>query len=195
MQFPLGSYVLRVHRFLIVSCFLFALPTAADQRADDPSGEFKSPDRAGASLQLYLPDDQRGTDTSSVGYDAFYERSFGRTHSFWRVRAFHEILETTDRFVSDFYRRGIGVDLGRTWNLERGFSAGAFAGGGWVNNDVVPDESDASDLFGTVGVQLTSGPIADTRLKLRTSLRANYDDYEGGVLDWLGSISVVLPLR
>ncbi|WP_286220679.1 hypothetical protein [Marinobacter apostichopi] len=180
----------RVRLFFLVFGLSLTLPVVAQQKADGDT-----PDRVGASLQLYLPDDRRGTDTSSIGYDAFYERELKRSRGFWRVRIFHEILETTDRFVSDFYRRGVGVDYGQNWGLERGFSAGAFVGGGWVNNDVVPDDGDASDWFGTFGLQVTSPALSDTRLKVRGSLRANYDNYQGGVLDWQGGISFVLPLR
>ncbi|WP_165855877.1 hypothetical protein [Marinobacter sp. JSM 1782161] len=177
-----------------VVALLVVCPVAAADSSPSPSPS-PSPDRAGASIHMYWPDSERGTDEVSVGYDAFYERDCSRWCGYWRVRAFHEVLETTDRVVSDFYRRGLGGDLGHDWALGHDVRGGVFAGLGWVNNDVVPDADDSNDWFGSLGLQATSPWLGGTRLRVRGSLRANYDHYQGGVLDWQAGLSVMLPLR
>ncbi len=106
------------------------------------------------------------------------------------------IIETGIDGGTDFYQKGLGLDL--VWDLtsHRGeqFTPFILAGIGAVYDDFYPNSRDGAAFIAGLGLGVVSPPLFNNRLFLRAEARYVYDTHEGGYSEPRVSLGIEIPV-
>ncbi len=166
-------------------------------RAEAQDGE-RETDRYALIMPFYLDaDTRRGTSDEGLGFSLGYGRQM-TDRLYWEGHAITDVIRTPDTSLTDYYQYGIGLDL--KYRFVRGGGASPFLlfGGGYVRNNVIPDDDDRTTAFGNVGLGFVTGELGRAGVRIRGEARYIRDRFRtGGVRgmdDRRVSLGVQIPL-
>lgn len=177
-------------RFTAFAAVIALATSAIAHGADEPPLSYQ-----GALGTLGAPDKGR---TGGTGQATGLELIYGipRADSAWgyELNAFGAILETGNDSGTDYYRWGLGGDV--RYNLAPRWHVVPFALAGLnlAYNDVQPNVLDSVSWGANLGFGAVSQRIFADRFRLRGEVRATYDDYESGFVDYLVGFGVEFAL-
>ena len=168
---------------LALVCAMGAMPAAALHPTPE-EGQPIAPARHIAFGAFYLdPDTTSGVD-NGLGTNYGYGRAFWTSRA-WELRLFGGTLETGVSGMTDFYQYGAGLDLFQYLGNQSGGHPYLVGGLGAVFNDVDPDAADGTGGYANAGIGWRSAPWQGWGIRHRFDLRAAYDTFEDGQLDFL----------
>ncbi len=186
--------VVNVTALAVAAAFSFSFGT---ERAQAQEAE-RETDSYALILPFYLDaDTRRGTSDEGLGFSLGYGRQISE-RLYWEGHAITDVIRTPDSSLTDFYQYGIGLDL--KYRFVRGGGASPFLvfGGGYVRNNVIPDDDDRTSAFGNVGLGFVTGELGRAGVRIRGEARYIRDRFRtGGVKgmdDRRVSLGVQIPL-
>ncbi|MCX2778834.1 OmpA family protein [Microbulbifer thermotolerans] len=182
--------------------FLFSLALSSSLTISLPSVA-EGPDDTYFDLTPYIAhlDKDRKTDRQAGGLRAAYGWGWqGPWYS--EVQVFGSILESNDfshtygyPSQTDYYMYGLGFDVVYNFGDRIGYTPYLLGGLGAVNNDVLPDEDDATNAFVNFAAGITTQEISQRGIRLRGEVRYMYDFFKDNMSDWQLAFGISIPLR
>lgn len=168
---------------------LVAAPAAAEHRAPDAAAQ---PEQHIAFGLFYeFPDSGRDVDRG-MGPNYGFGGAWGAMRA-WELRLFSGTRETGVKGATDFYHYGAGVDGFQYFgDISRGHPF-ALAGLGAIHSDVDPDDNDGFSGYANLGVGWRMAPLTGWGVRPRYELRAVYDSFDSGQLDFLLGVTLEIP--
>ncbi len=138
-------------------------------------------------------DEDRLTDDHANGW----QLGFGLplSHRFWLEGLyFDNTMETGNGSGTDFYQRGLGLDLQYAFGDRESFTPFILIGGGAARNDVIPDALDDDTFYLNAGIGVVGRLFGMQWLRYRIEGRYVRDDYLDGVDDIRGAAGIEIAL-
>ena len=147
------------------------------------------------SLQEYYyePDSERPTQGRGFGTDLAIAWPL-QNRWVLETRLFGTWIDDKGNYRRDAYRFGGALDFRYDLGNPNALHPYLIGGIGIVRNNLIPEE-DESGATANLGVGWMSGPLNDYGVRLRGDLRAVYDDFDDGVVDWRAGAGIMFPLR
>jgi OOP family OmpA-OmpF porin len=140
-----------------------------------------------------FPDSGRGVD-HGTGVHYGYGRLLDSKRA-WELRVFGGTRETGVDGATDFYHYGAGGDLFQYFGDTTVGHPFALVGLGAVLSDVDPDDEDGFSGYAGVGAGWRMAPLRNWGLRPRFELRASYDSFDSGQVDFLLGAALEIPAR
>ena len=110
------------------------------------------------------------------------------------VRGFSNTFETGPAGPRDYFQLGLGLDLLQAYGDEARGHLYSRLGGGVVDNDVVPNSRDETNIYGNVAFGYRGTPLQNWNLRPRFELRGVYDAFDGGQQEFVAALGFdILP--
>ena len=130
-------------------------------------------------VPLYVDvDEDRQFDDEGLGYSAFYGRQLS-DRVWWETEGGFYKVDPNQADFQDFYQYHLTTGLAYAFGDRTGFTPYVIAAVGAIDQEVLPDEDQDTNLTVNAGIGAVTGPIFDNGLKLRGDARYVYDDFDG----------------
>ena len=174
----------------VVACAMGAMPALAMHEA--PPGTPEKPSRhIGFGGFMESPDSGRDVD-SGLGANYAYGGSLDGKRA-WELRLFGGTRETGLAGRTDFYQYGLGGDLFQHFGNTSAGHPFVLLGAGGVLNDVEPDDKDGGSAYLATGIGWRSPAWKGWGIRPRYELRATYDTFDSGQIDFLAGVTLEIP--
>lgn len=175
----------------VASCGLAA--QAAESETSSPADSYRP--HVFVTGLYALPDSGRDTQDYGLGAQIGYGHPLSDDGRWWLEGRFdYTSFETGSGRGTDFYQSTFGADLQYAFGNREQLTPFVLLGLGYVYNDIVPDSEDAGDLEGEAGVGLVTR-IGNLRwLRARGDVRAVYDNFQSGQLDFRAHAGIEIAL-
>lgn len=172
---------------LALAGVLIAAPAAALHPEPDAQ-----PERHIAFGLFYeFPDSARDVDRG-IGPNYGFGGAWGAMRA-WELRLFSGTRETGVKGATDFYHYGAGVDGFQYFGDTSKGHPFALAGLGAIHSDVDPDDNDGFSGYANLGVGWRMAPVTGWGVRPRYELRATYDSFDSGQIDFLLGATLEIP--
>lgn len=141
----------------------------------------------------YEPDNERPTQGRGFGTDVTIGWPLQNA---WilETRLFGTWIDDKGNYRDDAYRAGVGLDFRYMMGDPNNLSPYLIGGVGVVRNFLTPEKNETGATV-NLGVGWTSAQFNDYGLRLRGDLRAVYDDFLDGTVDWRAGLGIQIPIR
>mgnify|MGYP000846197136 FL=1 len=123
-------------------------------------------------------DEDRQFDDSGSGYSAFYGRQLS-DRVWWETEGGFYKMDPNQADFQDFYQYHLTTGLAYAFGDRTGFTPYVIAAVGAIDQEVLPEDDQDTNLTVNAGIGAVTGPIFDNGLKLRGDARYVYDDFDG----------------
>jgi OmpA-OmpF porin, OOP family len=171
-------------------------PGGAPLSGNQPGGDQTLGDSIATEGGYAWPSRALGTAGRGATASVIYDHPF-LTHFAFEVNLHGSIFQTDIPGGSNYYQKGLNLDLVYNLNIAPSFFVTPFVlvGIGGAYDDFNPETNDQGGVFLTeAGLGAVSRPLFGTALRLRIDARWVHDPNEGGHSEYRGMLGIVLPL-